>query len=443
VSFIGKGLSGHLHKAVLLLSLITAGEAGATQGLIDVYQAALLHDAVIAGARSDLEAGKEAGVQGESMLLPTVSLNASSSRNDMNAPLINKRAYRYNTDTYTLQISQPLYRKYNFESYAQSEIRVRASELTFAIAQQDLILRIATAYFDVLRTQDTVKLLSAQHNAIEEQLVQSKRLFRAKVGTLTELDEAQARFDQTLAQEIEAKSMLEVKQRTLRLVSGNAPTSIKSLGEMPLNAPDPIRLEDWIEAGIKQAPQIELKRITIGYMGKEVEKARSGHFPTLDLVASTSHAHNPSYFLNGKQDTTTLALQLNVPLYQGGYVNSKVREVLSSEEKSVHDFDDAMRTNELLTTESFLAVTNGIARIGALVQAVKSNESALHSTKMGREVGFRTSVDVLNAQQQLFMTKRDLSSARYDYIISRLKLKSAVGSLGMEELESVDHWLKD
>jgi outer membrane protein len=257
------------------------------------------------------------------------------------------------------------------------------------------------------------------------------------------LDEAQARFDQTVAQEIEAKNTLEVKQRTLQRSVGKRVVKLKSLGEMTMLAPKPSRLEDWIEAGSKQDPQIELKRATVEYLAAEVEKSRAGHSPTLDFVASTSHAHNPSYFLNGLQDSTTFALQFNMPLYQGGYVSSKVRETLASKDKSEHDLEDALRTNELQTSDSFLSVTNGIAKVGALEQAVKSNESALHSTKMGREVGLRTSVDVLNAQQQLFSTKRDLSTARYDYIISRLKLKSAVGSLGMEDLESVDHWLKD
>jgi len=431
-------------RNVLLAAVLSAGgEASAYDGLMDVYRESLLHDAVIAAARSEFEAGREAAEQGKSLLLPTVSLTGSSSINDMNAPSLRKKPFRYNTDNYALQISQPLYRKYNFASYVQSGFRVKFSEMTFAIARQDLILRIATAYFDVLRAQDMVSLLGAQHGAIEEQLLQAKRLFQAKVGTLTDLDEAQARFDQTVAQEIEAKSTLEVKQRTLQRSSGKHTVSLKSLGVMPLLAPKPSSLEDWISAGIKQDPQIELKRATVEYLAAEVEKNRAGHLPTLDLVASTSHAHNPSYFLNGQQDTTTLTLQFNMPLYQGGYVNSKVRETLASKDKSEHDLDDAVRTNELLTSEAFLAVTNGIAKVNALEQAVKSNESALHSTKMGREVGLRTSVDVLNAQQQLFSTKRDLSTARYDYIINRLKLKSAVGTLGEEDLEAVDHWLKD
>lgn len=443
MSFHSHDLSSRARRVLLVVALLVGGEAVAAEGLLDVYQESLAHDAVIAAARSELDAGREAVVQGRSMLLPTISLNASSSMNDMSAPMLNRQPYRYNTDTYTLQISQPVYRKYNFASYAQSEIRVRASELTFAIAQQDLMLRIATAYFDVLRAQDVVSLLSVQHGAIEEQLLQAKRLFQARVGTLTELDEAQARFDQTVAQEIEAKNALEVKRRVLQRSSGRRDIKLKTLGEMPLLAPSPARLEDWIEAGSAQDPQIELKRVTVAYLLAEMEKSRSGHSPTLDLVASTTHGHNPSYFLTGTQDSTSVALQLNMPLYQGGYVNSKVRETLASKEKSEHELDDALRANELLTSESFLAVINGIAKVNALEQAVKSNESALHSTKMGREVGFRTSVDVLNAQQQLFSTKRDLSTARYDYIINRLKLKSAVGSLGMEDMKAVDQWLKN
>jgi outer membrane protein len=426
---------------VALLSL--SGSAWAADGLLDIYQAAQLYDATFAAAKSDLAAGHEAAAQGRAMLLPQVGLSGSTSYTDMKAAQLNGSPYRYNANTYTLTVSQPLYRKYNYATYLQADYRVKASEMMFAIAQQDLILRVATAYFDVLRAQDVVSLLQAQHTAIAEQLNQAKRLFEAKVGTLTDLDETAARFDQTVAQELEAKNVLDVKQRVLQRSIGKRPIMLKAFNEMPLLSPVPNDLTYWIEAAAKQDPQIEVKKATVAYMIQEIEKSRSGHFPTLDFVMSGTQANNPSYFLYGRQDTASATLQFNMPLYQGGQTSSKVRETLASKEKSEHDLDEAVRTSELLTSESFLAVNSGIAKVTALEQSVKSSERALHSTKMGHEVGLRTSVDVLNAQQQLFAAKRDLSTARYDYVISRLKLKSAVGTLGDEDVAAIDQWLKN
>jgi len=422
-------------------ALFMSGPAFSSDGLLDVFQAAQLNDAQIAAARAELAAGMATAEQGRAQLQPSIGLSGSSSRNDMTAPLLSKQPYRYNTDTFTLSINQPIYRKFNLASYAQADVRVKGAEMVFAIAQQDLIVRIATAYFDVLRAQDIVTLLQAQHNAIEEQLTQAKRLFEAKVGTLTDLDEAKARFDETVAQEIEAKNTLDIKQRVLQRSIGKRSVDIRPLATFPLVAPQPPDLSHWIDTAAQQSPNVILKQVNVDFLNQEIEKSRAGHFPTLDLVARATKAHNPSYFLSGRQDTNSIELQFNFPLYQGGQVNAKVRESRSNKEKAEHDLADELRISELQTSENFLAVTNGIAKVTALEQAVKSNESALHSTKMGRDVGLRTSVDVLNAQHQLFVAKRDLANARYDYVVNYLKLKSSVGTLGQEDVATVDKWL--
>ena len=423
------------------LSLLCA-PSFAAEGLLDIYREAQLNDAVIAAARAELEAGQEAAVQGRSLLMPTVGISGSSSRNDMVAPAISRNGFNYNSDSYTLTVNQPIYRKYNYASWVQSGFRVKASEALYASAEQDLILRVSTAYFDLLRAQDDVLLLESQKAAIVEQLNQAKHLFEARVGTLTDLHEAQAQYDMVLAKEIEARNARELRLRALQRIIGRRTQSIRSLDELPLLMPVPNDVDKWIEVSERQNPQVELQRFTLEYVNQEIEKSRAGHYPTLDLVLSATHAHNPSYFLSGKQDTQLYALQFNMPLFQGGYVNSKVKEVTASKEKAAKDLEDTLRASALQTSESFFLVTSGIAKVRALEQAVKSNESALHSTIKGREVGLRTSVDVLNSQQQLFASKRDLLQARYDYIVNRLKLRASVGGLGEEDVASVDQWLK-
>lgn len=415
----------------------------AADGLMDIYQAALQNDGVIAAARAEKDAGEAAAAQARSMILPSVSLNGSSSRNYMDAPQLNKLPYRYNTDSVTLNITQPVYRKFNFASYTQGEFRLQESGLLFASAGEDLILRTATAFFDVLRAQDVVTVLQAQHSALEEQLTQARHLFEARVGTLTDLHESQARFDQTLAQEIEAGSILDIKQRALQRLVGKRHIALKTLSAFEPGNPVPDDLEYWIEAAALHNLQVALKRNTVDFLSLEIEKVRAGHFPTVDLVASLNRAHDPSYFLSGPQNTNSIALQFNLPLYQGGQITERVREAFSNKSKAEHELEDALRGSELKASESFLAVTAGVAKVGALEQVIRSNESALHSTKMGRDVGLRTSVDVLNAQQQLFSSKLDLSKARYDYLINRLKLKSAIGSLGPDDLAAIDQWMKD
>jgi outer membrane protein len=266
------------------------------------------------------------------------------------------------------------------------------------------------------------------------------------VGTATIVDthEAQARYDLATSQEITALNDLEVKKRALQVIIGKEPEPLVVLGEkLPLLYPEPNDMTKWVESAEQQSPTLLGQRAALEIANQEVERNRAGHYPTLDLVASYADSDNSnlSFGIGGEIKSSAVGLQLNLPLYQGGAVSSRVRQAIALQEKARQDLEQTDRQVALQTRQSFLGVTSGVAQVKALEQALVSSQSSLDSTKLGQEVGVRTNVDVLNAQQQLYSARRDLFQARYNYIISQLQLRAAVGTLSEADLEQVNRWL--
>ncbi len=439
-SRITSGLPGIRVKSLPLALLVLFAGPVYAANLTEVYREAQQQDAAYASARAAYEAGQEKAPQGLALLLPSVNLSANTSRNEMDSATSN---LQYNSNGYNLSLTQPIYRKQNFAQYEQSKSQVVQAEAQFAIARQDLIVRVSQAYFDVLLAQDNVVLADAQKAAIGEQLEMAKRNFEVGTVTITDTHEAQARFDLTAAQEIAAQNDLEIKNSALQLILGKIPAHLNALNDQfPLVLPEPNNMAKWVAQAERQNPQITIQRAALAVATQEVEKNRAGHYPTLDLVAGYGRNSNPSTIAIGSTITSqTIGLQLNLPIFQGGSVNSKVREALANQEKARQDLELGNRQAALQTRQAFLGVTSGMAQVKALEQALVSSQSSLDSTRLGQEVGVRTNVDVLNAQQQLFSAKRDLSQARYNYILSQLKLKAAVGTLKDEDVEQVNRWL--
>lgn len=432
------GLPGLKGMSIALLAFIASPVLHAAN-LVEVYREAQQQDAAYASARAAYQAGQEKLPQGLALLLPSLSLGASSAWSDVDTPTTNRQ---FNSNGYSLSLNQPVYRKQNFALYEQSKSQVFQAEAQFAVARQDLITRVAQAYFDVLLAQDNVALSGAQKAAIGEQLEMAKRNFEVGTATITDTHEAQARYDLTTAQEIAAQNDLEIKIRALQLILGKIPEHLAALNDkLPLVLPEPNDMSKWVAQAEQQSPLIAIQRAALEIATQEVEKNRAGHLPTLDLVAGYSQNSNSSYLVSGTVTSQTIGLQFNLPIYQGGSVNSKVREALANQEKARQDLEQGNRQAALQTRQAFLGVTSGMAQVKALEQALVSSQSSLDSTRLGQEVGVRTNVDVLNAQQQLFTAKRDLSQARYNYILSQLKLKSAVGVLRDEDVEQVNLWL--
>ncbi|MFA5825753.1 MAG: TolC family outer membrane protein [Gallionellaceae bacterium] len=437
-------------SALFVLALFATSPALATD-LLDAYRSAQSQDAAFASARALRQAGQEKQAQGRSLLLPNVNLTANTTYNDISAKYAGVAApdKQYNSSGVGVSLVQPLFRQQNWLAYTQSEMQVAISEAQYKLAEHDLILRVAQGYFDVLIAQDSVQLTEAQKRAISEQLEQAKRNFEVGTSTITDTYEAQARYDLTSAQEISALSNLEVKKRALQQITNAAPSELRQLGqEFKLEAPQPADVEKWVADAQQHNVQIIIAESAAQLAEKEVSRNFGGHLPTLDLVASYSKsASSATYFGStnlGTSDTTSksVGIQLNMPLFQGGATQSKYREAEANLDRARQDLENARRTVAVQARQAYLGVVSGIAQVKALQQALKSSESLLQASKLGQGVGVRTNLDVLNAQQQLFSTRRDLYQAEYNYLISRLRLKAAVGTLAEEDVGAVNQALR-
>ena len=434
----------------LVMALLSVTFPVEATDLLGIYHEAQQYDAAFASARAAYQAGLEKLPQGRALLLPSVNLRADGNNNDVNTrydaniPGLRGGGYNYNSEVITLSLTQPLYNKEKFSQYGQAKEQIVQAEAQLGAAQQDLIIRTAQAYFDALLAQNNVDLAGAQKMAISEQLEQAKRNFEVGVSTITDTHEAQAKHDLASAQEIAAKNDLEVKKSVLQKIIGKIPEQLFALGEkLPLNLPQPDDIAQWMAAAEQQNLLLQIQRAIVEVAKQDVERNRGGHYPTVDLVASYSdnNAGGSIYGVGSDNRTSTVGVQLNLPLFQGGAINSRVREAEANQGKALHDMEQAKRQAALDARQAFLGVASEAAHIRALEQALVSSLSSLDSTKIGLEVGVRTNVDVLNAQQQLYSTRRDLFQARYSYLMNQLKLKAAVGKLSEEDLQQINQWL--
>lgn len=427
-----------------------ASGAGA-EDLLQVFRDARSYDAQYGAARYALQAGLEKLPQGRSLILPTLGLTSGYTRTHLEvegrgsnpAPSITRS---FSTGIYQLTFTQPLFRPQNWVQYGQAEFQVRQAEAVFGQAAQDLVIRSAQAYFDVLSAEDTLALVRAQKAAISEQLAQAKRNFEVGTATITDTHEAQARYDLNTAQEISALNDLEVKQRTLQQVTGKAYDRLRPLrSDVKLAPPNPNNMQNWVEIAERQSFPVQIQEAASEIAGLEIRRTRAAHFPTVDLVASVGQTDQTGSTISATGSLATptaIGLQVAVPLYQGGFLSSREREAGANYERSKQDLENARRTSALSSRQSYLGVINGIAQITALEAALVSSQSALDSNKLGYEVGVRINIDVLNAQQQLFSTRRDLATARYNTITNYLRLKAAAGSLREEDLNEVNRALQ-
>jgi len=433
--------------AAALVAAFAFGPAGAAD-LLEVFRLGLNNDAAYASARAAWQAAQEKLPQGRALLLPSATLSGNTNWNDRDLRVRDGTSSQtqFNSNNLTASVTQPIFRAQNMVQYDQAKIQVAQADATFSAALQDLVLRVAQAYFDILLAQDNVELVGAQKAAIAEQLAQAKRNFEVGTATITDTHEAQARYDLVTAQEIAAINDLESRKRALQQIIGGASPPVSSLGpRFTLASPEPATMDAWVDDSIANSLQVAIQKATEEFAAKEVERNRAAHYPTLDAVASYSESANGGGIQAGNigtdSTTKTIGLQLSLPIYQGGAVDSRVREALANLDKARQDLENTRRSVALTTRQAFLGVTSGIAQVRALESAVVSSQSQLDSTRLGQEVGVRTGVDVLNAQQQLFSARRDLAQARYNYILNSLRLRAAAGRLAEEDLARVSQWL--
>jgi len=429
-----------------LLPLLLLASPGWAMDLMQVYRQAQAYDAAFATARANLEAGRERGPQGLAGLLPSLSLSGNTTWNDNEVENNGvKTDRRYNSNAYTLTLSQPVFRWQNWAAYDQGKLGVALAEAQFVQARQDLILRVAQAYFDVLTAQVNLRAAQSQKVAIAQQLEQAKRNFEVGTATIVDTYEAQSRYDLAWAQEIASENDLEIRREALRVLIGEVPAHLASLdAAKPILPPQPPQLAPWVEAAQKDNTAVQIQQKNSEIAAKEVQRLRAGHYPTLDVVANVGRNHNAQNIGGvGDIDANNIGLQLNLPIYQGGAVSSRVREAAANYNAALSSLEGARRNAALSARQSYLGVVNGLAQIKALEAAQESSQASLDSNKLGYEVGVRISIDVLNAEQQLYQTRRDLARAYHETLMARLRLKSAVGALDEADLQEINALLQE
>ncbi|WP_131110232.1 TolC family outer membrane protein [Sulfuricystis thermophila] len=435
----------------LLVALAFSGSALIAQAadLLQVYRDATAWDAQYAAARAARDAGLEKLPQGRAGLLPSIGLSANTTWNESDTTLRatgTTVSRNYNSNGWNVSLSQPLFRWQNWVGYKQAELAAALAEVQFVQASQDLIVRVAQAYFDVLLAQETLATAQAQKAAIAEQLEAAKKSFEVGSATITDTHEAQARYDLAMAAEIAAENDLAVKRQALRTLTGKEPETLKGLRSgVQIDPPQPADPAQWVSQAETGNLAVQLAQSNFEITSREIEKQRAGHYPTLDLVATYGKSGSGfSSSAGGGVDvkSSTIGLQLALPIYAGGAVSSREREAAALSEKARAELDNARRQAALAARQAYLGVSSGLAQVKALEAGVASSQLALESNKLGYEVGVRINIDVLNAQSQLFDTKQKLAKARLDTLIAQLKLKAAAGTLSEADLAAINALLE-
>jgi len=449
-------VSQKLLLPVLGIALLGASPPATAQAtdLMDVYELSRHNDPTLQAAADENRAAQESPAIARAALLPSADLTASSTGNLVNSKVggnvfnPGSGSRKFNDHDYTVTITQPLYRKDRWIALDQARVDVDEADAMLAFEHQALMLRAAERYFGVLRAEDELTFARAELEAFGQQLEQSQQRFEVGLIAITDVEEARSGFDLARAQEIQAEVELDNAREALREVSGEYHLAVTALGgELPLDLPLPNDIDQWTETALAQNLRLAGVRHAAERSRLEIRRIEAGHIPTLDLVATHGRAvvkDSRRIGGSGVRDniTTEVGVRLNIPIFAGGSVVARTRQSRHLYDRDLDEVERVRREVQRTARDAFLEIRSGISRVRALEQAVRSAEAAAEAIEAGFQVGTRTSVDVLNAQRDLFRAKRDLSNARYDYIVDTLTLKQAAGTLNVDDLRLVNSWLR-
>ncbi len=424
------------------------------QSLVELYDAARGYDASYMSAKSLYDANLAKANQTLGGVLPNIALSASASRTyfnyrpDVPAPPTVVSSERYfGTGSAAITLTQPIYRPAVWATYKQGGPLLQQAAAQYEAAEQDLLVRVSQAYFDVLTSEDSLELVQAQKKAVGEQLASAKRNFEVGTTTITGVRDAQARFDLTTAQEIAAANDVRIKRLALDLVVGLSNAKPKRLidNSQLVKAPtDDVTI--WVSQSELASPAVRQAQLGLEVATLEVSKAQAGHKPTVDAqvsyggirnVAGSSTQSVPSHIYN-----PSAAIVLNLPIFSGFATDYRIQETVSLESKARADLEAAKRNTAQATRTAYFGLVAGLSQVQAYEAAEASSQSSLDANKLGYSVGVNINIDVLNAQSQLYQTKRDLAKARYDVLVGTLKLRQATGTLTPQDLQPINALLK-
>ncbi len=414
--------------------------------LSQAYQAALAQDATLRATQAAIAARRERLPQAMSQLLPSLSLSASRNQNSLESTQGKSTPANidYTSSNDALTLKQPLFRAYQIADYRQAKAQAADADAQLELELQNVAVRVSGAYFEALLTAEQLALALAQKTAYTSQLDAAKKRFAAGSGIRTDIDEAQAALDLNVAQELEARQNVDFTRRQLQTLVNQPIDKLAPLdaAKMALAAPTPGRLEDWTARAEAANPEILARTAQVEAARREVEKAEAGHYPTLDAVAQWSRSKNDSVTnTNSRYVNRSVGLQLNVPIFAGGYVNSTVRQALASQEQAEQTLEALRRDVGVRVHREFRGVTEGVLKVKALEQAVRSTGQVALSNRRSFEAGSRTLIDTLNAEQQKVSAQRDLAQARFVYLISRVRLQALSGGPKAEVIDEINGWL--
>ncbi|TSE22057.1 TolC family outer membrane protein [Tepidimonas aquatica] len=441
--------------ALLVLGVATTAQAQSLQALLEAARA---YDATYLAAKAQFDANRAKAEQARSRVLPTVGLSAEAFVNRRDSSL-NALDDSFNNQTVKLGASHPLYRPGNQIEVEQAQRALQAAEAQLQAAEQELIVRVAQAYFDVLAAEDTLTFVRAQKAAVEQQLAAAKRNFEVGTATITDTREAQARYDLVLAQEIAAHNDLRVKKLALDQLVGQSNTQPWRLRDDALPTPTPDDVQTWVQRAVAEHPAVRAAQAQLDIAKLDVRKAQAAKGPTLDAVAQWQWNRAPSsnppfpYLRNQvassnppfpylRNQVASIGVQFNLPLYTGGALDNRIAETVALEDKARNDLEAATRNVSQATRAAFFGVQSGLGQVRALQAAEASSQLALEANQVGYQVGVRINIDVLNAQSQLYQTKAQLAKARYDVLVGQLKLRQAAGVLGADDVKPINERLQ-
>ena len=443
--------SKSFRKAWVALSLCGMAScvlaSAAVMDLRQIYQAALEQDATVRAARAAADVGRERLPQAKAQLMPTVTANVGKNNNDLNTISPNLLGQdtttndKYLSDNRTLQLRQPLFNMQRWLQFEQAKSVVNVVEATLDREYQNLVVRVAGAYFETLMADEQLDLVLAQKATYTALVDAAKKGLTAGSGTRTDIDDAQSRLDMAMAQELEARQNQDLTRRQLQLLVNQPVMAIAKLNvpALKLSSPQPANLDDWTVKAEQNSPEIKALQAILEASRQEVKKAQAGHFPTLDAVAQWSNSGSENITrINSRYENKSIGLQLNVPIFSGGYVNSTIRQAVADQTRVEESLEALRRDLGVRVHREYRGVSEGVMRVRALEQAVRSTEQMMKSTQMSLKAGSRTQLDVLNAQQQYTLAMRDLAQARFVYLMSKVRLASLVGDDAAASVDEIN-----
>lgn len=429
----------------MLFSSALFTQSVAAETLLEIYHQAEQNAPQLKIATATRQSTVESKPLAESALNPTVALGASLEQGYNTKDFFGDKISDATTLGYTLSLAMPLYDRASRIGVKQADLQIQQADQTLEAARQALMLQTAQAYFDVLARQDDLRLTQASKQAFKKQLEQMQQRFNVGLIANTDVQESQAAYDGSVADEIQAQNALDTAFETLREITGQYHETLATLkANAPLVSPTPNNIQQWTDTALTQNPNVQAAQVAIEIAQQQIDKERAANSLTLDLAASHGYQHALRGDLSNGSDEMTqnqVGLQLSYPLYTGGAVGAKIKIAQQDYNKAIDSLEKSRREIQKQTHSAFLSVLSNISRVKALEQSVKSNQVSLEATQIGFDVGTRTSVDILNAQTTLLSAQKNYSQTRYAYIMNTLTLKHAAGTLSVQDLESLNAWL--